>query len=281
MGKRSNFKRREADFYPTPRAPVVPLIPYLRLQGIRSFAEPCAGNGALVRHLEAFGLCCVYSGDIRTGQDALTRDSYGAIDAIITNPPYTRELMHPLIEHFQRIAPTWLLLETDWMFTRQAEPFIISCSRVVRIGRVKWFEGSKHNSKDNYGWFRFDVRHKSGPVYHWGDPGETALIRHVRICELCGRSYEAQRSSSRFCSPACRQRAHYRKLSVRLNVRTETILQHPRMTSDGSEEFRYVRHADVARFMEEGWEPTPALDGTHHGEYSVLMRRSEQGSTTP
>ena len=54
MGKRSNFERREADFYPTPRAAVVPLIPYLRC--IRSFAEPCAGNGALVRHLEEFGL---------------------------------------------------------------------------------------------------------------------------------------------------------------------------------------------------------------------------------
>ena len=26
MGKRSNFDRREADFYPTPRAAVVPLI---------------------------------------------------------------------------------------------------------------------------------------------------------------------------------------------------------------------------------------------------------------
>ena len=29
MGKRSSFERREADFYPTPRAAVVPLIPYL------------------------------------------------------------------------------------------------------------------------------------------------------------------------------------------------------------------------------------------------------------
>ena len=44
MGKRSNFERREADFYPTPRAAVLPLIPYLR--GIRTFAEPCAGDGA-------------------------------------------------------------------------------------------------------------------------------------------------------------------------------------------------------------------------------------------
>ena len=46
--------------------------------------------------------------------------------------------------------------------------------------------------------------------------------------------------------------------------------------SDSSEVFRYVRHADVAKFSAEGWEPLPALDGTHHGEYSVLMRRAEQ-----
>jgi len=50
-GKRSAFERSEADFYPTPRAAVVSLIPHL--PGIHSFAEPCAGDGASVRHLES------------------------------------------------------------------------------------------------------------------------------------------------------------------------------------------------------------------------------------
>ncbi len=94
MGKRSNFERREADFYPTPRSAVLPLIPYLRATGTKTFAEPCAGEGDLVRHLESFGLACVDSGDIRTGQDALGLDHYGVADAIITNPPSTRDLMH-------------------------------------------------------------------------------------------------------------------------------------------------------------------------------------------
>jgi hypothetical protein len=43
-----------------------------------------------------------------------------------------------------------------------------------------------------------------------------------------------------------------------------------------SEVFRYALHADVPRFVAEGWEEMPALDGTHHGEYSVLMRRRER-----
>jgi hypothetical protein len=45
-----------------------------------------------------------------SGQDALERDSYGAIDAIITNPPHSRPLLHRLIVHFQAIATTWLLI---------------------------------------------------------------------------------------------------------------------------------------------------------------------------
>ena len=89
MGKRSNFDRVPRDFYPTPYAAVPPLIPFLR--GVRTFAEPCCGDGALVRHLESFGLRCVYAGDIATGQDALAltvADCNGA--PIITNPPYKR-----------------------------------------------------------------------------------------------------------------------------------------------------------------------------------------------
>jgi hypothetical protein len=94
----------------------------------------------LVRHLESFGLHCTYAGDIAAGQDALMISDYGDIDAIITNPPYTRDIMHRLITHFQRIAPTWLLLESDWTTTRQAAPFLPCCSDIVAIAPVKWVE---------------------------------------------------------------------------------------------------------------------------------------------
>ena len=64
--------------------------------------------------------------------------------------------MHALIAHFQRIAPTWLLIESDWASTRQAAPFMPYCSDIVILGRVKWIEGSKHTGKDNHAWYRFD-----------------------------------------------------------------------------------------------------------------------------
>jgi len=276
MGKRSSFERREADFYPTPAKAVLPLVPFLR--GIRTFAEPCAGEGDLVRHLESFGLRCVYAGDISIGQDAFALDSYGACDSIITNPPWSRDVLHGLITHFQNIAPTWLLLDSDWAQTKQAAPFLPSCSDIVAIGRVKWIEGSAHCGKDNACWYKFDSRHTAGPVFHWRDRGtDQGSIRTLkrRICEQCGKAYEQwQRSSSRFCSPACKQQAYRKRLIVTPSVTALSVT--PTVTASSLELFRYVQHADVEKFRAQGWELLPALDGTHHGEYSVLMRRVEQ-----
>jgi hypothetical protein len=164
LGKRSKFARIKDDFYPTPRKAVLPLIPYLN--GIRSFAEPCVGDGALVRVLEEFGLHCVWQGDIRTGQNALDFSSYGGADAIITNPPYARELMHRMIAHFRAIVPTWLLLESDWAFNLNAAPFIPACTDIVPIGRVKWFAGTRGNSTANHAWYHFVGRHTAGPILH-------------------------------------------------------------------------------------------------------------------
>ena len=184
------------------------------------------------------GLRCIYSGDISSGLDALAVNSYGAIDVIITNPPYTRELMHRLIEHFQRIAPTWLLLETDWASTQQAAPFMPYSSDIVTIGRVKWIEGSKYTGKDNHAWFRFDARHRGGPVFHGRDNSEIFPSRLTRMCEQCHKSYEPQRSSSRFCSGRCRQHAHRRRLlSVTFSV-TPAPPNIPIEPSDSLEVFR-------------------------------------------
>jgi hypothetical protein len=160
---------------------------------------------------------CVYAGDIRTGQDALAVQSYGAADVIITNPPYTRYVIHRLIAHFSRIAPTWLLLESDWAQTKQAAPFVPACSDIVAIGRVKWIAGSKNASKDNFAWCRFDAGHTSGPVFHGRDQGEILPARR-RTCEQCGNAYVPRRSSSRFCSGACRTRACRHRFSVTSGV---------------------------------------------------------------
>ena len=210
MGKRSDFERIPRDFYPTPLKAVPPLIPHLR--GVRTFAEPCCGDGALVRHLESFGLRCVYAGDIATGQDALAldrlrrrrRDHHQSALRAHDDARADRALRaHP---------PTWLLLETDWASTKQAAPFMPSCSDIVSVGRLRWIEGTTMSGKQNFAWYRFDARHSAGPVFH--AHGSVPASSRVSLCAQCGKPYRPQRSDSRFCSDTCRQRAHRGRLAV-------------------------------------------------------------------
>ena len=156
------FPLQPKDLYPTPRSAVEPLIPYLA--DVRTFAEPCCGpQRLLVKHIEELsGPKCLQSSDICEGVDALSLTERQLnpmfLAAIITNPPHSRHnlpLMHAMIEHFRQLLPTWLLLYTDWLFTKQAVPFLPYAELVVPIRRIQIFEGSSDESKGNYCWVKF------------------------------------------------------------------------------------------------------------------------------
>ena len=71
MGKYSNEERNERDYYPTPLKAVIPLVPYL--QGIKNFAEPFSGDGALIQHLcLATKMKCTWAFDIEPQIEPLT-----------------------------------------------------------------------------------------------------------------------------------------------------------------------------------------------------------------
>jgi hypothetical protein len=158
VGKRSNFERRPQDKYYTPEAAVIPLLRHLPPQ--ITFVEPCAGDARLITHLEKAGHTCTYACDIEPDsprvrqQDALTIPVVTA-DYVITNPPWRRQVFHPLIEHLSALAPTWFLADANWMFTKQAGPYIKLCSKIVTVGRIKWIEGSKMTGKDDCVWYLF------------------------------------------------------------------------------------------------------------------------------
>jgi hypothetical protein len=169
MGKRSDFTRRKSDKYLTPYAPILPLLPYLT--DVTTFIESCAGDGRLVRHLERHGLRCVGAFDtepdslfVRYG-DAL-REPLNVCDAVITNPPWDRKLLHPMIDRFVRDSrQAWLLFDADWCHTRQSVPYMQWCSDIVPVGRVKWIEGTNMAGKDNVAWHRF-ARDTERTVFH-------------------------------------------------------------------------------------------------------------------
>jgi len=173
MGKRSsgNFERQKRDFYPTPLSAVKPLLPHLLEKTV--FDEPCAGNGALVDHLEAAGHRCLRATDIEPQRDDVgtcdvfdIESCYG--DCFITNPPWNRKILHPLILHLCEKAPLWLLFDADWMHTRQAAPYLPYCQKIVSVGRVKWIADSPYSGKDNAAWYLFYNKTSDGFVDFFG-----------------------------------------------------------------------------------------------------------------
>jgi len=160
MGKRSDFKRRPQDTYDTPAIAVMPLIPHLP-KGF-TFWEPCAGQGYLVNALGREA--CVLASDIEPRHrevifaDALVEGAPVDAGFIITNPPWSRSLLHAMIVHFSAQKPTWLLFDADWIHTKQSEPYLPLLRKVVSVGRLRWIEGSEHTGKDNCAWHLFDAR---------------------------------------------------------------------------------------------------------------------------
>jgi len=172
MGKRSDFARVERDFYPTPVEAVRPLVPHL--PDDLQYWEPCAGAGDLIFALDdLIGFACIAASDIEPREksigkaDALTTDVRGdkVLTHIITNPPWDRKILHPMIEHFSAMRPTWLLFDADWIHTKQSAPFMPWLQKVVSVGRVKWIPDSKMTGKDNCAWHLFDQNHQGETVF--------------------------------------------------------------------------------------------------------------------
>lgn len=172
MGKRSDFPRVPRDKYRTQASCMPPLLPFLSPGTL--FIEPCAGDGALVALLEAQGHVCVQAFDIEPEASGIAqRDALGPMDFLevadcfITNPPWDRKVLHPLIVNLSDVLPTWLLFDADWIHTVQASDLASRCRRVVSVGRVKWMPGTKHTGMDNCAWYEFGPPSSGGTRFHF------------------------------------------------------------------------------------------------------------------
>lgn len=174
MTKRATgaFARKASDFYPTPPEAIVPLLPHLRRTGVHTFAEPCAGEGHLIEHLEEKGFVCIARGDSDRGRDARdwSRNDFAGADAVITNPPWMSDIMMEIMWVQSGVVPAWFLIYSDWLFTKQSGHVLRDrCTDIVPIGRLKWIHGSKSVGFDNCCWVRMS-KDKNGPVEFWPFP---------------------------------------------------------------------------------------------------------------
>lgn len=176
MGKRTKtatgrtYALIPRDYWPTidirARAPLIPHLP----RGVR-YAEPMAGNGSLIRILGP-EIECAWAADlVPQGEGILVGDvmeaEIGDADMFITNPPWTRWMLHKLLVHLSDRAPTWLLVDADWMNTAQFGRFASRCRRIVYIGRLLWVPGTTNPGFTACCWYLFDKPEpKSTPVFY-------------------------------------------------------------------------------------------------------------------
>ena len=71
MGKRSDFPRRDRDYYPTPFEVAEPLFPFLK--DVSTFVEPMSGDGSLVKYLNDTHLECIWSSDIEPQAEGIKK----------------------------------------------------------------------------------------------------------------------------------------------------------------------------------------------------------------
>jgi hypothetical protein len=154
MGKRSDFPRFPQDKYNTPEPAAGPLLPHLAPE--TRFIEPCCGEGYLIGHLKCAGHVLVGAFDLP--HDARAKRYAGIEDGIVfvTNPPWRRDILHPIIVNLSDQAATWLLIDADWVHTRQSIPYLPRLRTIVSVGRVKWIPDSPFTGKDNCAWHLFD-----------------------------------------------------------------------------------------------------------------------------
>lgn len=182
MSRYSDFEKLPRDKYYTPLEAFKPLIAFLPDTPF-GFAEPCAGNGKLIKHIESNTLGeCVWASDIDPDEDSeedieildglsLTAEHVSHADLIITNPPWSRQkkdgyILHRLIEVCANLKPTWFLVDSNWVNTIQSKPFVDKyLTDILPIGRVKWFGDMQ--GKEDASWYRFD-KNKTSPTVFLG-----------------------------------------------------------------------------------------------------------------
>lgn len=209
MGKRSSFKRNPRDLYKTcdPRA-VKALLPHIK--DVTVYAEVCAGDSDLVRLLMPYGKVPVVQYDIHPLNRYVERrdvfslrpcDLRGA-STIITNPPWDRAVLHPLIMHLMSLGvDVWLLFDAAWAHTIQSAPYMLYCRKTVAVGRLCWFPETKTQGKDDAQWYNFSPRNVGEPTIFYGrsEDAKGTLADNrtsARLRSIQPRACTRERSSS-------------------------------------------------------------------------------------
>ena len=214
------YERRAGDFYPTPAWVTECLLHTVPLRGI--VWEPCAGQGAMAKVIAERGYPVVATDlswmdvpvfPVVGGVDALHSRLPAGVLAVVTNPPYAREILPHLVDHWLRLleplgGQLCLLLRSLWGESQrgqaQTSKHPAYHGRIKLPGRIRWLEGTNEDKGGS-------PQHEHCWVcWNWSrDPTKmpfeiSAGDSRLKGCLICGAPMNGRRRDAEVCSNRCR-----------------------------------------------------------------------------
>lgn len=167
-GRKLSTTRDILDRYETPEYVAEELVKRIAFEG--RVLEPAAGTGRLARVLRAAGNV-VDTGDITRGRDFL-KWNYGAVDNVVTNPPYSWDFPEQFVRKSIAISrrKVVMLLKPGFLWGNGRAPFldehnptdiIILSERIIFIHA----DGKKIKGQFfDHAWFVWDATRPKGPT---------------------------------------------------------------------------------------------------------------------
>ena len=214
------YERKAGDFYPTPAWVTRCLLDTVPLRGI--VWEPCAGQGAMAKVIADAGHQviatdltwmngCVFP--VVGGVDALQARLPAGVRSVVTNPPYRRDLLPALVEHWLSLlepvgGQLCLLLRSLWGESQRGQASTSKhpayAGRIKLPGRIRWLEGTDEDKggspQHEHCWVCWDWSRdmaKTPFEISAGDP-------RLQGCAVCGTPLDGRRRHAIVCSNRCR-----------------------------------------------------------------------------
>lgn len=148
-------KRQAQDFYPTPDYTVDSLLEYIQFSTIRSFLEPCKGDGAIFDKIPQVPVkhYCELSED----KDYFAFGADQKYDLIVTNPPYSQaqEFVEKSLSEARTVC---YLLRLDFLGAQKRKEWwnrIGTPDKLLVLSKRPKFVNNKSDANE-YGWFIWD-----------------------------------------------------------------------------------------------------------------------------
>jgi len=184
--------RSPTDFYPTPTASIKVLNDFIGIKDGAHILEPCAGIGHIAKEfnnvtaLDLYKYDAEYLHKVETGIDFLSWEPDKKYDWVITNPPFDRKVLLPIVEKSIEIATKGVAMFLKLTFlesTSRLEFFQKNRTLkevIIFSNRQPLYKNGIKTPASNaicYAWFIWDKDYTGDPAIKWVD--NTQLIKKL------------------------------------------------------------------------------------------------------